>query len=361
MKPYARANVLRVTLLLCVSFCTCLWALPAQAALSSEQQMFTHNVQTVPTPQEILARARIWTSMKVAYDRYPPYNGPDNYRKDCSGMVSMAWGLPNNPNGGLNTDGLATVSHPILKNQLQAGDILLNTKEDAHVVIFGGWLNADKVSYDALEENGDSADGYGYAVEHAMPYPYYQGYFPEDYVPMRINGSVVNSPAAISKPTSVVKQPPPTAPVPIPAPTPTQTVNFSPFVGSWYAHSRLLDIKSDGHATYKGRTFLLCGSGVVQPCDDTQNLGNTGMNTTVVFTTVSTDGKTISGTITSGTGDRNLNPDRLMPVGSTITAALQADDKGNDTLLQVSDGWLLCSQNVSTTDPHYTTDCTSGA
>ncbi len=175
--------------------------LSVKVGAHSTQQVLS-KTQFTASSDEILARARTWTSIKVGYSQGKPYY-PDNqtgYRPDCSGFVTMAWGLSNQPNGGLNTDGLATVSHQISKEELQPGDILLNTRADAHVVLFGGWIDANgnitktvTNQYDALEENGDYQDGYGYAVEHTIPYPYYSGYYPEDYVPMRLN-SLSNPP-----------------------------------------------------------------------------------------------------------------------------------------------------------------------
>lgn len=209
MKPRAQPHILNVILLLCVSFLSVMFLriLPAQATISFKQLMKTHHAQIL-TGQDILARARLWTSTGVSYDRNPPYDGPGSYRKDCSGMVSMVWGLSNSPGGGLDTTGLATVSQQISNDELQPGDILLNTQADAHAAIFGGWIDANgnitttpTDRYDALEENG--GDGYGKAVEHTIPYPYYSAYFPEDYVPMRLN-SLSTTPTP-STPTSTIK------------------------------------------------------------------------------------------------------------------------------------------------------------
>jgi hypothetical protein len=176
---------------LCLTFFP---ALPVKAATHVIQQVLS-KTQFTASSNEILARARTWTSINVGYSQGKPYY-PDNqtgYRPDCSGFVTMAWGLSNQPNGGLNTDGLATVSHQISKEELQPGDILLNTQADAHVVIFGGWISNGQLTttvsdqYDALEENG--SEFYGYAVEHTIPYPYYPGYNPQAYVPMRLNAA----------------------------------------------------------------------------------------------------------------------------------------------------------------------------
>src|SRR5258708_12407165 len=161
----------RTLLLLLFGLClTFFAALAAKGANHVTKELF-FKTQFTKRSDEILARARTWTSIKVPYSMGKPYY-PDNqtgYRPDCSGFVTMAWGLSNQPNGGLNTDGLATVSHQISKEELQLGDILLNTQADVHVVLFGGWIDANgnitktpTDRYDALEENGDYHDGYVY-------------------------------------------------------------------------------------------------------------------------------------------------------------------------------------------------------
>jgi hypothetical protein len=66
------------------------------------------------------------------------------YRRDCSGLVSMAWHLNASPD----TDALATSSYTnsIAKSSLRPGDILDDiaspNHDDHHVVIFAGW-NSD--------------------------------------------------------------------------------------------------------------------------------------------------------------------------------------------------------------------------
>jgi hypothetical protein len=133
--------------------------------------------------------------------------------------------------------------------------------------------------------------------------------------------------------------------------------DFGPFVGHWYAHSRAMDIQPDGRAKYRGRVFVWCTDDPRPPCDSESDIF--GMNVTVVFTGV--NGKTAYGIIASGTGARGFTDNSFIPVGSSITATLQPDDQGQYTLLSVSDGWLGCSPNVSTSDPHYAVDCVSGA
>ena len=191
-------------------------------------------------PSEIILRAREWVTANVPYSRsVDPSDRFHNYRADCSGLVTMAWGIPETPpNYGLftgdnpnNPDELNSLSSvadelgkaldatgkPILSTmmRLQPGDILLNQVGDhAHVILFVGWIDivAKKVVstptvnkdngnyyYDGIEENGDVG-----AIEHTpdhslhsnpfdyrqpWPYPYYPGYGSEDYYAWRFDAA----------------------------------------------------------------------------------------------------------------------------------------------------------------------------
>ncbi|MGP3772362.1 peptidoglycan-binding protein [Streptomyces sp. SDT5-1] len=99
----------------------------------------------------IMDRAQTWVSAKVPYnmDKY----WKDGYRQDCSGFVSMAWGLPGNEW----TGSLAQYGTRITKAQLQPGDILLfhnpsDPQKGSHVTIFGGWANSSRTQYIAYEQ-----------------------------------------------------------------------------------------------------------------------------------------------------------------------------------------------------------------
>jgi hypothetical protein len=92
------------------------------------------------------------------------------YRRDCSGYVSMALGLPG---PGLDTGGLAARSMPIPKTALHAGDLLINPARDlaGHVVIFDHWVDPRMSSYVGYEQSGDSGTHH-----RVIPYPYFGGY-----------------------------------------------------------------------------------------------------------------------------------------------------------------------------------------
>jgi len=123
----------------------------------------------------VLARAKTWLT---AWAGGPvPYLLSSNsatwfhgYRRDCSGYVSMALGLPG---PGLNTAGLAAASTVISKPQLRPGDLLINTAPNGagHVVLFDHWNDASRSSYIGYEQSGD-----GGTHHRTIPYPYYGSY-----------------------------------------------------------------------------------------------------------------------------------------------------------------------------------------
>ncbi|MFJ4877929.1 peptidoglycan-binding protein [Streptomyces sp. NPDC088745] len=103
------------------------------------------------TRAQIIKRAQTWVAAGVPYsmDKY----WSDGYRQDCSGYVSMAWGLPGNEW----TGSLAQYGVRVPRDQLQPGDILLfhNTRDPhdgSHVTIFGGWTDYTHDHYLAYEQ-----------------------------------------------------------------------------------------------------------------------------------------------------------------------------------------------------------------
>ncbi|MGW7264738.1 peptidoglycan-binding protein [Streptomyces sp. NPDC054842] len=103
------------------------------------------------TRAEIINRAKKWVAAEVPYSMTAFWS--DGYRQDCSGFVSMAWGLDGNEwTGSLPAYGVRTS-----KDQLEPGDILLfhnpsNPQNGSHVVIFGGWADYTRTSYIAYEQ-----------------------------------------------------------------------------------------------------------------------------------------------------------------------------------------------------------------
>lgn len=131
------------------------------------------------TSAQIIARAQTWLNPSVPYSSQGRHDG---YRTDCSGYVSMAWGLSK---PGMDTVELKTVSEPIAQGDLQPGDILDNglSGTSGHVAIFAGWVpGTNETRYNAYEESSadsksDSSVSKDYnggaAFVHGIQYPYW--------------------------------------------------------------------------------------------------------------------------------------------------------------------------------------------
>ncbi|MFS8098510.1 hypothetical protein LFM09_15370 [Lentzea alba] len=122
---------------------------------------------------EIVERACSWLRDAVPYSQTKFHQNEHGiYRADCSGFVSMAWGLPGKPedrHGGLDTEGLADVSSLIVADDLRAGDVIIRTdgtSQTRHVVIFAAWAEEDG-RYWAYEQAG----GQRTRLRH-IAYPY---------------------------------------------------------------------------------------------------------------------------------------------------------------------------------------------
>jgi hypothetical protein len=119
------------------------------------------------TGAQVISRAKVWVANNVPYSQSHYYQG---YREDCSGYVSMAWGLSK---PGTTTDVMPKYGNYISKSALRTGDVLLNSNAGnlGHVVIFQKWANSAHTSYWAYEESGSHG-----AVHRVNPYPYFSGY-----------------------------------------------------------------------------------------------------------------------------------------------------------------------------------------
>ncbi|MEU6590210.1 peptidoglycan-binding protein [Streptomyces sp. NPDC046881] len=138
---------------------------------------------TAPLPATtrtaIINRAKVWVAAQVPYSMYAFWS--DGYRQDCSGYVSMAWGLPNNEW----TGSLGEFGVKITKEELQPGDILLyhnpdNPEKGSHVVIFGGWTDYTHTYYTVYEQTPP------HTRRQTTPYPYWSN--ATKYVPYRYKG-----------------------------------------------------------------------------------------------------------------------------------------------------------------------------
>ncbi|MFF3741457.1 peptidoglycan-binding protein [Streptomyces sp. NPDC002566] len=138
---------------------------------------------TVKTPAttraEIIRRAQTWVTAQVPYSLSAFW--PDGYRQDCSGYVSMAWGLPGNEW----TGSLHQFATRITKAELQPGDMLLfhnpdNPENGSHVILFGGWTDSTRTYYVAYEQTRP------HTRRLATPYAYWSN--SDRYVPYRYKG-----------------------------------------------------------------------------------------------------------------------------------------------------------------------------
>ena len=107
--------------------------------------------------QEVLDRGQTWVDRNVPYSMEAYTNGPDGrqYRTDCSGFVSMAYGLDTS----YSTVTLTEHFTEIPKDDLQPGDIIGNLGPGSggaagHVVIFTGWTDDSKTSFTVIEQAG---------------------------------------------------------------------------------------------------------------------------------------------------------------------------------------------------------------
>lgn len=131
--------------------------------------------------KKAISRAKKWAGKRIKYSQRRHAGG---YRRDCSGLVSYAWDLPEN----LTTWRMPLVAKRISKRNLQPGDVLLDFKSGGggrHVVIFEKWANKKKTRYWAIEQTGQR--GVRRAVRRVVPYPYRvnkRNYKPYRYVGM---------------------------------------------------------------------------------------------------------------------------------------------------------------------------------
>ncbi|GIG63273.1 hypothetical protein Lfu02_76450 [Longispora fulva] len=114
------------------------------AAVTPAHAAFTSTAGGTISRAEIIERAQYWVDHQPGdYNQGASSPGPTgdrNYRRDCSGLVDMAWHLDTDPS----TQGLPNISTEIARTNLQAGDILDSYYN--HVILFNAW-EADHVHY----------------------------------------------------------------------------------------------------------------------------------------------------------------------------------------------------------------------
>ncbi|MEV6791593.1 peptidoglycan-binding protein [Streptomyces sp. NPDC051320] len=136
------------------------------------------------TRSAIISRAERWVSARVPYSTSKHWS--DGYRQDCSGYVSMAWGLKQNEW----TGSLAPYGVRISKSDLRPGDILLfhnpaNPKKGSHVTLFGGWTTSAHTYYKAYEQTPP------YTRARSTPYAYWSN--SSRYVAYRYRGLITGA------------------------------------------------------------------------------------------------------------------------------------------------------------------------
>lgn len=134
------------------------------------------NPQPGPEDAGGMDRAQSWVDEEVPYSQTSYHtNQYGTYRQDCSGYVSLVWGLARS----YTTYTLPSIAHPITKDELRAGDIMLRP---GHTLIFEKWTNADRTSYWAYEQQRPGR----LATHYVVPYPYWPGN--GEFVPYRKTG-----------------------------------------------------------------------------------------------------------------------------------------------------------------------------
>jgi hypothetical protein len=158
------------------------------------------------TRSEVLSRAMSWVGNTAIHysqdqaDAYPDVDGR-RYRPDCSGFVSMAWHLDRRAGSTWDhsTETLPTVSHPISKEELLPGDIMLRSgSSNAHVTLFNGWRDTSHTRYNVLEQGAAQVAVWEPGVDypHAAIYDYDSAYA-SGFRPYRYN-NIRNGTASLS-------------------------------------------------------------------------------------------------------------------------------------------------------------------
>jgi hypothetical protein len=95
------------------------------------------------TRDQVISRANTWVKKRVPYSQSGYYRG---YRRDCSGMVSMAWGLRTS----YTSSSIRSRATRVSKRNMKPGDAV---HTPGHVSIFVSWANKKKTRYRVMEES----------------------------------------------------------------------------------------------------------------------------------------------------------------------------------------------------------------
>ncbi|WP_367128836.1 hypothetical protein [Saccharothrix sp. HUAS TT1] len=101
---------------------------------------------------EAQLRSQTWLDARVPYSQQACHeNEHGSYRTDCSGYVSMAWGLDHSRN----TSSLREVATEVPRVELLPGDALLGAY---HVALFVRWADAAKSEPVVREQTGPDGE-----------------------------------------------------------------------------------------------------------------------------------------------------------------------------------------------------------
>ncbi|MEU7864490.1 hypothetical protein, partial [Nonomuraea sp. NPDC049141] len=143
------------------------------------------------TRSQALVRAQSWITARVPYSQSACHsNQYGSYRTDCSGFISMAWGLSRS----YTTFDIHLVSHTIARADLKPGDALNDV--DSHIALFVRWDDAQQTKPVVREQAGPDGSP---TIERVWSAAYASGY-----TPIRYNNIRDDAPPAPAGVRSVV-------------------------------------------------------------------------------------------------------------------------------------------------------------
>ncbi|MGM1063713.1 hypothetical protein [Saccharothrix sp. Mg75] len=128
--------------------CTAAVPAAAQVAIREAAACDTYAADRATSRSEAQARAQSWIDERAPYGQGRCHgNQHGSYRSDCSGFLSMAWGLAVSRN----TSSLGEVSTQIRHADLRPGDAL---NRSTHVALFIRWADAARTQPVVREHTG---------------------------------------------------------------------------------------------------------------------------------------------------------------------------------------------------------------
>ncbi|CAM3359086.1 hypothetical protein KIPE111705_04730 [Kibdelosporangium persicum] len=169
----------RALLVAAAGLCVTVFAPTASAAPVPESDIgVLFNCGTYPANQptsrsQTLTRSKTWLDARVPYSQSACHsNHYGSYRTDCSGFVSMAWGL----RVSYTTSDVHLVSHEIPRADLRPGDALNDA--GSHMALFLRWDDAARTRPVVREQAGPKGSP---TVERVWSASYASGYTPIRY------------------------------------------------------------------------------------------------------------------------------------------------------------------------------------